>query len=126
MRHSIQQRCRPGDDGAETTAGARTVNAIMIGEGELPVSDETLSAHNAHELHAEMEKSRESAARLLDTFAQKIGAHKAMREAAHYVQAHSVKDVATGLEKAVRSRPAPAIALAVLAGFLVGRALRSR
>ena len=98
----------------------------MIGEGELPVSDETLSAHNAHELRSEMEKSRESAARLLETFAQKIGAHRAMRGAAQYVQAQSVKDVATGIEKAVRRSPASAMALAVVAGFLVGRALRPR
>jgi len=97
------------------------------------VADETLSAHNARELQAEVEKSRESAARLLDNLARKTGASRAMRSAAssmqraaHYVQAHSVKDVASGLEKAVRSQPAASIAIAAVAGFLVGRALRSR
>lgn len=96
------------------------------------VADETISAHNARELQ-EVEKSRESAARLLDSLAQKVGANRAVRSAAsgvqraaHYVQAHSVKDVASGIERAVRRRPAAAIAAAVIAGFLVGRALRSR
>jgi hypothetical protein len=97
------------------------------------MADEIISAHNAQELQAEMERSRESAARLLDTLAQKVGATRAMRSAAsgvqraaHYVQAHSVKEVATGIEKAVRSRPAAALAVAVIAGYLAGRALRSR
>jgi ElaB/YqjD/DUF883 family membrane-anchored ribosome-binding protein len=97
------------------------------------VADETISARNAYELQAEVEKSRESADRLLDTLAQKIGANRAVRSAAsgvqraaHYVQAHSVKDVASGLEQAVRSQPAASIAIAAVAGFLVGRSLRSR
>ncbi len=90
-------------------------------------------AHYASELRAEAEKSRESAARLLETFAEKIGANRAVRNAAsgvqraaHYVQAHSVRDVAAGLERAVRRNPAVSIAIAVAAGFLAGRALRSR
>jgi len=97
------------------------------------VADETISARNAYELQAEVDTSRESAARLLDTLAQKIGAHRAVRtaassvqRAAHYVQAHSMKDVASGLERAVRSQPAVSIAAAAVAGFLLGRALRSR
>jgi hypothetical protein len=92
-----------------------------------------ISAHNAHELQAEVERSRESAARLLDSLAQKVGANRAVRtaasnvqRAAHYVQAHSVKDVATGIEKAMRNRPGAALAVAVIAGYLAGRALRSR
>jgi ElaB/YqjD/DUF883 family membrane-anchored ribosome-binding protein len=97
------------------------------------VADETISARNANELQAEMEKSRESAARLLENLSRKIGASRAMRtavhrveRAAHYVQAHSVKDVAAGIERVVRGRPVASIAVAVVAGFLVGRALRSR
>jgi ElaB/YqjD/DUF883 family membrane-anchored ribosome-binding protein len=96
------------------------------------VADERISAHNAHEL-LEVERSRESAARLLDTLGQKIGASRAVRtaasgvqRAAHYVQAHGVKDVASGIERVMRRRPAAAIAVAVAAGFLVGRTLRSR
>lgn len=97
------------------------------------MADETLSGQNTHELLAEVERSRESAARLLESLAQKVGGSRAMRtaaggveRAAHYVQAHSVKDVAAGIERAVRSRPASAMAIAVVAGFLIGRALRSR
>jgi hypothetical protein len=97
------------------------------------VADEMISAHNAHELQAEVERSRQSAARLLDTLAQKVGANATVRSAAsnvqraaHYVQAHSVKDVATGIERTIRSRPGAALALAVIAGYFAGRALRSR
>ena len=80
----------------------------------------------------ELEKSRESAARLLDSLAQKLRFPGAVRHAAtgieraaHYVQVHSVKDVATGIGRLVRRRPAPTLLLAVIAGFLVGRALRT-
>jgi ElaB/YqjD/DUF883 family membrane-anchored ribosome-binding protein len=97
------------------------------------VADETISARNASELQAEVEKSRESAARLLENLSRKIGASRAMRtaatsvqRAAHYVQAHSVRGVATGIDRAVRTRPAASIAIAVVAGFFIGRALRPR
>jgi ElaB/YqjD/DUF883 family membrane-anchored ribosome-binding protein len=88
---------------------------------------------STQELQAELERSRESAARLLETLAEKIGAARAMRtaatgvqRAAHYVQVHSVKDVATEIDNAVRWRPVLSVALAVAAGFLVGRAIRPR
>jgi ElaB/YqjD/DUF883 family membrane-anchored ribosome-binding protein len=88
---------------------------------------------SAQDLQVELEKSRESAARLLETLAQKLGATRAVRtaasgvqRAAHYVQAHSVKDVATEIDNAVRWRPAVSIAVAIATGFLVGRAIRSR
>jgi len=89
------------------------------------VSDDTLSAR------AEAEKSRESAARLLDALARKVGSYRAgatsgVHRAAGYVQTLSVKDVAVGIERAVRSRPASAMAIAIVAGYLVGRSLRSR
>jgi ElaB/YqjD/DUF883 family membrane-anchored ribosome-binding protein len=97
------------------------------------VSNEALSVHNAHELQAEAEKSRESAARLLDSFARKVGGSRVVRSAAseveraaHYVRAYPVKDVVAGIDRAVRGRPGSAIAIAAVAGFLVGRALRSR
>lgn len=99
------------------------------------MADEMISPRNAQELQAEAEaeRSRESAAQLLETLAQKVGAHQAVRSAAsgvqraaHYVQAHSVKDVASGIERALRTRPGAALAVAVVAGYLAGRALRSR
>ena len=83
--------------------------------------------------YSEIEKSRESAARLMDNLARKIGARRAVRNAAngmqraaHYVQQHGWKDVAAELDRAVRGRPATAVLIAVAAGFLVGRALRTR
>ncbi|HUB33978.1 MAG TPA: hypothetical protein VMA31_13140 [Bryobacteraceae bacterium] len=82
---------------------------------------------------SELERSRESAAQLLESLAQKIGASPALRtaatgvhRAAHYVQVHTVNDALRGLGRVVRKRPAYSIAMAVVAGFLVGRALRSR
>jgi ElaB/YqjD/DUF883 family membrane-anchored ribosome-binding protein len=90
-------------------------------------------ARSEHELQVELERSRESAARLLESLAQKIGSARAVRtaatgvqRAAQYVQGHSVKDVATDIERVVRWRPAVSIAVAIVAGFLVGRAIRSR
>jgi hypothetical protein len=105
---------------------------MMIPGEDLSVSDDT-SAREAHELQVEAEKSRESAARLLDTLARKVGGHRVVRDATsgieragRHMQSLSVKDVAIGIGRAVRSRPASAMALAVVAGFLIGRALRSR
>jgi hypothetical protein len=105
---------------------------MMIPGEDLSVSDDT-SAREAHELQAEAEKSRASAARLLDTLARKVGSHRVVRgatteleRAGRQVQSLSVKDVAIGIGRAVRSRPASAMAIAVVAGFLIGRAIRSR
>jgi ElaB/YqjD/DUF883 family membrane-anchored ribosome-binding protein len=82
-------------------------------------------------LQAEFERSRESSVRLLENLASKIGAKRAVQSAAggvhraaRYVQAHSVKDMATGIEQVVRRRPAYSIATAVLAGYLLGCVLR--
>ena len=97
------------------------------------MSDETIPVQNSRDVMAELEKSREAAARLLETLAQKIGVAPGMRgaadgvqRAAQYVHAHSVRDVIGGIEKAARRRPAYAVAIAVVAGFFIGRALRSR
>ncbi len=97
------------------------------------MGEESISARAPQDLTQELERSRETAARLLETLAQKIGAAPGMRSAAggvqraaHYVQEHSVKEVLAGIDRAARRRPVAAIGLAVLAGFLVGRAFRSR
>ena len=76
-------------------------------------------------MQSELEQSRAASYRLLDALAGKIGATRgAARNAAHYVQVHSVKDMATGIERVVRRRPASSIALAVVAGYLFGCVLR--
>jgi ElaB/YqjD/DUF883 family membrane-anchored ribosome-binding protein len=81
----------------------------------------------------ELEKSRESAARLLDALARKLrttpGGRRAadgLERAANYVHIHSVRDVAFRVERFVNEKPATAILIAVAAGFLAGRALRPR
>ena len=101
------------------------------------MADEIVPAANPHDLQTELDQSRESAARLLEAFARKLGsvagrvplgrgAAVSVGRAARYVQHHSVRDMAAGIGRIVRRHPAPSIALAVVAGFLVGRALRSR
>ncbi len=98
------------------------------------MADESAAAQSPQELQSELDQSRETAARLMESLARKLGStNRAMRnaaggvhKAAHYVQAHSAKDMAAELERLVRQRPAYSIAAAVVAGFLVGRALRSR
>ncbi len=95
--------------------------------------DETAPAQSPRDLQSDLEKSRESAERLLDTLARKIGASRAVRNAANgmqraarYVHVQSARDFTAGLERLVRRRPAYAIAVAIAAGFLAGRAFRRR
>lgn len=85
------------------------------------------------DVQVEFEKSRESAARLMESLAQKIGAVKAVRgaaggieRAARYMYGYPVRDTVGAMNRLVRRRPVWSIALAVVAGFLVGRALRPR
>ncbi|HEY1340521.1 MAG TPA: hypothetical protein VGF59_23575 [Bryobacteraceae bacterium] len=82
---------------------------------------------------AEVERSRETSARLRDTLARKLKIAPAVRQAANgvqcaaqYLQEHSVKDLASGLDRAVRQRPGAAILAAVAAGFVVGTVIRRR
>jgi len=82
-------------------------------------------------LQAELDRSRESSVRLLENLASRIGAKRvvqsaagSVQRAAQYVQAHSVKDMASEVEQAVSRRPAYSIAAAVIAGYLLGCALR--
>lgn len=94
---------------------------------------EGMPAQIPQDVIAELDRSRETAAQLLEKFADKLGstpviegAAGPVRRAAQYVQAHSVDDMAAGAERAIRQRPVVAIAAAVVIGFLVGRALRAR
>jgi ElaB/YqjD/DUF883 family membrane-anchored ribosome-binding protein len=100
---------------------------------ESSVPDELSPTQSPENMEVALAESRASAVRLLENLAQKIGASRAVKtaadsfeKAAQYVQAKSVKDLAAGIDRAVRRRPASSIAVAVVAGFLVGRALRSR
>ncbi len=95
--------------------------------------DETTPARGSGDLDSELAQSRETAARLMDNLARKIGASRRVRQAAtrvrraaNFVQDHEWKGVAAGIGKAVGGRPAAWIVAAVVAGFLLGRALRTR
>jgi len=102
-------------------------------EEHTPVPDDVTPAPDAAELRSQIDRSRDSAAHLLEALAEKLGASRAargaakgVRRAAHYVQDHPVKEIAAGIGRAARERPATAIAIAMVAGFLIGRSLRRR
>lgn len=97
------------------------------------VADEPQYALSPEHLEAELERSRASAARLIDSLAEKLRARPAMREAtarisraAQYVQDSSVKDIAARVNRLVCRRPLTLILVAAAAGFLTARALRHR
>ena len=78
------------------------------------------------ELEGELARSRETAGRLLETLAGKVHAIPAVRNAAQYWQDHSARQMAVDVRRAVRRNPAPVIAVALVAGFLLGCALYVR
>ncbi len=97
------------------------------------MSDDAAPAKGSEDLETELRRSRESAAELLENLARRIGTSRAVQKAAtgleraaRYVQVYRVRDVTSGLERLVRRRPGYSIAAAVVAGYLVGRALRPR
>ena len=77
-------------------------------------------------LDAELERSRVTSVRLLESLAWKIRTTRAMHRATSYVLEHSIKDAAAGVTRLVRRRPGISIMIAVAAGFLVGRAFRPK
>jgi ElaB/YqjD/DUF883 family membrane-anchored ribosome-binding protein len=93
--------------------------------------DEAVPAQSQQDLESELNKSKQSSARLLDDLARKVGSNRTLRSAtqgvqraAHYVQEHSAKDIAVEAERLMRKQPVVTIAVAITAGFLVGRAIR--
>jgi ElaB/YqjD/DUF883 family membrane-anchored ribosome-binding protein len=80
----------------------------------------------ASQFDLELARSRESAGRLLQSLAAQIRAVPAMQSAAQYWQEHSPTEIASVVNRAVRRNPVPAIAVALVAGFLLGRALEGR
>ncbi len=93
-------------------------------------------------MRAELEKQRQSSARLRDDFArairssagtarEKAGASAAWaareaRQAVHYVQDRYLREWSIGLGRFIRRHPAPAVIVLVAAGYALGRALRRR
>jgi len=96
-------------------------------------ANRTTPTSDPRDVQVEFEKSRESAARLMENLARKIGAVKAMRgaaggieRAARYMYDYPVRDNVGAMNRLVRRSPVWSITLAAMAGFLVGRALRPR
>jgi hypothetical protein len=83
---------------------------------------------------AELERQRQSSAKLMNTLATRLAAFASMgtraagnaQRAAYYVQSSSPKELVTGLERWIRRRPGSSLLAAAAAGFLIGRALRRR
>lgn len=95
--------------------------------------DEAAPAQTPEQMQSELEKSRAASARLLDTLARKVRMNKTFRgtaggieRAARYMHGDAVRRAAAGLDRLVRERPVYSIGAAAVAGFLIGRALRSR
>jgi ElaB/YqjD/DUF883 family membrane-anchored ribosome-binding protein len=81
-------------------------------------------------VHSEFEVSPRSAANLFQKFRYRIQNNRTVRRArdsvAHYVHDHSPKNMAAGVERLIRQRPATALVIAAAAGFLIGRTVRRR
>jgi hypothetical protein len=93
-------------------------------------------------MRAELERERQSSARLRNDFAsairssagtvkEKAGtsvawAAREARQAARYVQHHYVREWSAEVGRFVRRHPAPALIVAVVAGYAAVRALRRR
>jgi uncharacterized protein YbjQ (UPF0145 family) len=75
---------------------------------------------SSEDMDRALERSQESALRLLESLARKLGATRA----ADYVKTHSAREMAAEVEQAAVRRPAYALAVAVGAGFLLGCALK--
>ena len=106
---------------------------MMALMGDAMSSGDIAPARDPLIAQTELERSRDSAARLMENLARKIGAAPAVRDtatgvrrAARYVHRHSENDGVTHVERFLRWRPAFSIGAAVVAGFLVARWLRSR
>ena len=82
-------------------------------------AEETVTSIPAN-MDAALERSRESARRLLDALARKVGASRA----AEYVKAHSAREMAEEFTGAVKRRPVYALAAAVAAGLVIGCVLK--
>ena len=99
---------------------------------EIPVSS----------MRSELEKQRQTSLRLLNDLASAIyrsasqvtnraggavaSAARRTGSAAQYVQDQYLREMVTGLGRFIRRHPAPSLAAAVIAGIVVGRALRNR
>lgn len=82
-------------------------------------ADEIAAAGVPANLDAELEQSQQSAKRLLETLARKVGAARAA------IETRSAREMAADLERAAGRRPVYALAAAIAAGLLLGCLLKS-
>ena len=111
-------------------------------EPTLDVTRRQQPPETAETMRVELERERQSSARLRNDFAsairasagtvkEKAGASVAWaareaRQAAHYVQDHYLREWSVGLWRFARRHPASALIAAVVVGYAAGRALRRR
>ncbi len=98
-------------------------------EPSIPITRKTAEA--SVNIQAELDEQRRKSARLLHDFALALYASagklpRGVSHAAHYLQGRYVREAATGAGKFLRRHPGASMMAAVVAGFLVGRALRRR
>jgi hypothetical protein len=82
-------------------------------------------------IQAELEIEQRKSARLLHDFALALynsagRVPRSVTQAAHYLQGRYVREAATGAGRLIRRNPGAAVLAAVVAGFLIGRAIRRR
>jgi ElaB/YqjD/DUF883 family membrane-anchored ribosome-binding protein len=89
-------------------------------------------------IRTELEKQRQTSARLLQDMAAAItrsagnvrrradSAARRTGQAAQYVQERYVREMVTGAGRVIRRHPAASLTAVVLAGFLIGRSLARR
>ena len=79
-----------------------------------------------------LERSRQSAAKLLNRLAGKLRIQQTAREAAigvkqasQYAHSQPMKDMGTEIGRFLRRNPVPAISIAVVAGYLAARSWKT-
>ena len=89
------------------------------------MAEETAPVQNPHDFEIELERSRQSAARLRATLAQRLNSGADLAAVPAAAGPPRLQQVAGGIERLVRRSPVPAVIAAVFAGFLAGRAIRA-
>jgi ElaB/YqjD/DUF883 family membrane-anchored ribosome-binding protein len=83
-------------------------------------ADEMTAAGIPATMEAELRRSQQSALRLLEGLARKVGSSRA----AEYVRSHSAREIAEEVRLAASRRPVYAMAVAAAAGFILGCVVR--
>jgi hypothetical protein len=82
------------------------------------MTDEIAPAGIPETLEADLKRSEQSARRLLENLARKLGA------TTEYVKTHSARDIVETVRRAALTRPVYALVAAAAAGFALGCVVR--